>query len=159
MRKTVCCALALCLFACAPVPPALRSGETLGERLERTRSLTRSGNAGGKNILENSCLYKGDFSISASEPVRETCDINQAVGDFVGKYGPPARTSQAPGDKTVLEYDLLFKENAYRVRFFFGCAEGKTEAFAMVECVNEKNRFMPGGPRKGERPPRFGMAP
>lgn len=129
-----------------------RPNEPLGELLSKTKSLSMPNNAGGHNILENSCLYKPDFSMSPSTEFLDHCDLAGATAQFVAKYGPPAGTGQAPGGKTVLEYFLLFKENAYHVRVFLGCAEGKTETFAIVDCVNEKNRYMPGGPPGRHKP-------
>ena len=83
--------------------------------------------------------------MTASEEFLDHCDLPAATTQFVTKYGPPATTGQAPGGKTVLEYFLRFKENDYHVRVFLGCSEGKTERFAIVECVAERNRFMSRG--------------
>ena len=165
MRNAVYCALALVLAVVSAAPPAMaqtaapaasptaspvyRADDALGALLAKTKSLSQSGNAGGKNILENSCLYKDSFSMSASEPFLDRCDVSQASGQFIAKYGPPNQTGQAPGGKTVLEYFLTYKENDYHVKIFLGCADQKTETFAIVECIHEKNRFMPGGPPKG----------
>jgi hypothetical protein len=146
MLRTLVVALLLALLP-QPVPAAdFRPNEPLGELLSKTKSLSMPNNAGGKNILENSCLNKKDFSMTASEEFLDHCDLPAATTQFVTKYGPPATTGQAPGGKTVLEYFLHFKENDYHVRVFLGCSEGKTERFAIVECVAERNRFMPGGP-------------
>lgn len=143
--------LLLALLALALLPQSLpaadfRPNEPLGELLSKTKSLSVPNNAGGKNILENSCLNKKDFSMSASEEFLDHCDLSAARTQFLAKYGPPASTGQAPGGKTVLEYFLRFKENDYHVRIFLGCAEEKTETFAIIECLVERNRFMPGGP-------------
>ena len=149
MRKAVLLILTLVLAATPALAQTYRPNDALGELLDKTKNLSQSGNAGGKNILENSCLYKDSFSMSASAEFLDHCDIREATGRFIAKYGPPNQTGQAPGGKTVLEYFLTYKENDYHVKIFLGCADQKTETFAIVECVHEKNRFMPGGPPKG----------
>jgi len=146
MRYAVLVALLVLLAGQPALAQTYHANDPLGERLAKTESLSTPNNAGGKNILENSCLNKKDFSISASEKLLAQCDLAKATADFTAKYGRPDRTSQAPGGKNVLEYFLLFKENEYHVKMFLGCFEKQTEAFAMVECINEKNRFIPGGP-------------
>jgi hypothetical protein len=146
MRHAVFVVLLLALAGGPALAQTYHAGDVLGERLAKTKSLSSPNNAGGRNILQNSCLNKPDFSISASDTILDHCDLAEATRQFVAKHGPPDRTSQAPGAKNVLEYFLLFKENEYHVKMFLGCAEKTTEAFAMVECVNEKNRFVPGGP-------------
>lgn len=151
----------MALFVMLAGAPALaqpfHANEALGKYLSEVKSLSTPNNAGGKNILQNSCLNKKDFSISASEQLLETCDLPKATADFLAKYGRPDQTTTAPGGKNLLEYFLLFKENEYHIKIFLGCADNRTETFALVECVSEKNRFMPGGHRgdgPGGRGPR-----
>jgi hypothetical protein len=146
MRHAVMVALFLILAWQPALAQVYHANDALGERLAKTESLSMPNNAGGKNILQNSCLNKKDFSISASEKLLDTCDPAKATADFTAKYGRPDRTSQAPGNKNVLEYFLRFKENDYHVKLFLGCSQKETEVFAMVECKAERNRFMPGGP-------------
>jgi hypothetical protein len=146
MPKALLLTLVLVLAASAAPAQTYHANDALGERLVKTPPLSQSGNAGGKNILENSCIYKNTFALSASEDLSDRCDIPREVGKFVSKYGQADQVSMAPGGKQVLEYFLKFKENDYHVKVFIGCAAEKTEVFAMVECVNERNRVMPGGP-------------
>lgn len=149
MFKTLCTGLLVLASASPVLAQVYHPNDALGELLAKTKSLSMPNNAGGKNILENSCIFKTDFSISASEQLLDHCDIPGAISQFVAKRGQPDQTANAPGGKTVLEYFLVYKENQYHVKIFIGCADAKTETFAMVECVNEKNRVMPGGPPKG----------
>jgi hypothetical protein len=147
MLRLLLLALALTTLLPQALPAAdFHPNAPLGELLVKTKSLSGPNNAGGKNILENSCLYKPDFSMSASEEFLDHCDLPAATSQFLTKYGPPATTGPAPGGKTVLEYFLRFKENDYHVRVFLGCEEEKTKIFAIVECITERNRFTPGGP-------------
>lgn len=157
-HKTLFVVLVLVLTTSAAYGQTYRAGDALGEFLSKTRTLAQPGNAGGKNILENSCIFKNSFSISASEIFLDQCNLSEAISKFTAKYGQPDQVSTAPGGKTVLEYFLLFKENQYHIKFFFGCTEAKTELFAMVECGLEKNRVMPGG-KPGEKPMRSGKTP
>lgn len=161
LRQTAGAILLVLLTGAPALAQPFHPNDALGERLSKVQSLSTPNNAGGKNILQNSCLNKKDFSISASEKVLETCDLAKATADFIAKYGRPDRTSTAPGGKNVLEYFLLFKENQYHIKLFLGCGENKTETFALVECVSEKNRFMPGGPpgRHGDGPGSRGPRP
>jgi hypothetical protein len=131
--------------------PAFHPNAALGEMLAKKLYITQPTNPGGKNILDNSCIYKDSFSLSPSEELLDRCDLPAATGQFTAKYGRPDATSPAPGGKTLLEYFLLFNENEYHVKIFLGCAAGKTEAFAMVECKRERNRAKPGPP-KDNRP-------
>lgn len=150
-HTTLLFALVLVLAASSALAQTYRVNDALGEQLtKKMHTLAQPGNAGGKNILENSCIFKNSFSISESEKLHDQCNIQDAIGQFVAKHGQADQVSVAPGGKTVLEYFLLFKENQYHVKLFIGCAEGKTEIFAMVECVLEKNRVMPGG-KPGDR--------
>jgi|GEM_PF-1871543 len=135
----------------AQTPLPYRPNEALGEKLAKTPFVASPSSPGGKDILGNSCIYKDTFSLSPSEELLEHCDIPAALARFTAKYGPPAQAGEAPGGKKLLEYHLEYKDNQYHVRYFVGCAAGKTEAFAMVECTREKNRVMPGGP-PGKRP-------
>jgi hypothetical protein len=157
MRNMVLAGLLLLATSSPALAQVYHPNEPLGKTLSKVKSLSMPNNAGGKNILENSCIFKNnDFAISASEQVLDHCDIPGAVGQFVSKNGQPDQTSQAPGHLTVLEYFLLFKENAYHVKVFIGCDDAKTDYFAKVECINEKNRVMPGGPPKGHGGPGSG---
>ena len=63
--------------------------------------------------------------------------------------GQPDQILKDPGGKTELVYYLLFKDNAFRVKVYFSCFAGKTELFTMVDCINERNRIMPGGHKAG----------
>lgn len=147
-------AVLLVLLAARPVPAQpFHANDALGERLSKIQSLSTPNNAGGKNILQNSCLNKKDFSISASEKLLDGCDLPKATAEFTTKYGRPDRATTAPGGKNVLEYFLLFKENEYHIKLFLGCGDKNTEAFALVECVSEKNRYMPGGPGRRDGGP------
>lgn len=147
MGKTLFAVLALLTLTVAPLPAQpYHPMDHLGEKMAKTKPLSQSGNAGGRNILENSCIYNDTFALSASEELLDHCDKPTAIAQFIQQNGQPDTVSQAPGDKTVLEYHLLFKGNAFRVKMFLGCEAGKTEAFAMVDCINEHNRIMPGGP-------------
>ena len=168
MSSNVRCAIAAILLAvplCAvsapaqtppasgppPAAPVCRPNEPLGEKLAKTPFVASPSSPGGKNILGNSCIYKDTFSLSPSEALLDHCDIPAALAQFTAKYGPPAQIGDAPGGKKLLEYYLEFKENQYHIKFFIGCAAGKTEVFAMAECLREKNRVMPGGP-PGKKP-------
>lgn len=158
MRYAAIVVLLLTLAGSSAWAQTYRANEPLGELLVKTKSLSTPNNAGGRNILENSCLNKKDFSISASKPLLDRCDLAKATADFTAKYGAPDRTGQAPGHNNVLEYFLHFKENDYHVKMFLGCTDKTTEAFAMVECITERHRFMPGGPPgKGPGGRRFGF--
>lgn len=157
-HKTLFVVLVFVLTASTAFAQTYRAGDALGEFLSKTRPLAQPGNAGGKNILENSCIFKNSFSISASEIFLDPCNLSEAIGKFTAKYGQADQVGTAPGGKTVLEYFLLFNDNQYHVKFFFGCTDAKTELFAMVECGLEKNRVMPGG-KPGEKPPRGGKMP
>jgi len=126
--------------------PACHPNEALGAMLSKKPYITQPTNPGGKNILDNSCIYKDSFSLSPSEELLDRCAIPEGTSQFTAKYGPPDATSQAPGGKTLLEYFLRHNENDYHVKIFIGCAAAKTEAFAMVECKREKNRAKPGPP-------------
>ncbi|WP_300156980.1 hypothetical protein [Solidesulfovibrio sp.] len=140
-----------CLAVLCSAGPALAQtyhpNPALGELLSKTLYIVQPTNPGGKNILDNSCIYKDSFSLSPSKPVLEQCDAARGTAEFVAKYGRPDATAPAPGDKTLLEYFLLFNDNSYHVKMFVGCADGKTETFAMVECKVEKNRAKPGPPK------------
>ena len=132
-----------------------RRGDILMTRigtLAKTKYIAQPANVGGKNILDNSCIYKDSFSLSPSKMELETCDVAKATADFTAKYGRPDATAPAPGGKTLLEYFLLFNDNSYHVKVFVGCSGGKTETFAMVECKVEKNRAKPGPPPKEGKP-------
>lgn len=122
----------------------------LGEMLAKLPYIAQSNNAGGRNILDNSCIFKDGFSLSPSKEVAKQCDVARGTAEFTAKYGPPDASAPAPGGKTLLEYFLLHNDNSYHVKVFVGCADGKTETFAMVECKVEKNRAKPT-PRKEER--------
>jgi hypothetical protein len=136
-------AVVLCWAAKAPAQ-TYHPNDALGELLVKTQYIAQSNNAGGRNILDNSCIFKESFSLSPSKVVLEQCDVARGTAEFTAKYGPPDASAPAPGGKTMLEYFLLFKENSYHVKVFVGCAGGKTETFAMVECKIEKNRAKPG---------------
>lgn len=150
MEKIVCIALAVLALACPPLraqEPPYRPFPALGEMLSKKLYIAQPSNPGGKNILDNSCIYKDSFSLSPSDEVLDRCDAAAATAQFTAKYGRPDATAPAPGGKTLLEYRLLHNENDYYVKVFIGCAGGKTESFAMVECKREKNRAKPGPPR------------
>ncbi len=141
--------VALAILAASPAPAqTYRVNEALGELLSKQNNLSLPSNPGGKNILEHSCIYKNDFSLSASEKLLETCDVPKAVGEFTAKYGRPDQTAKAQDGRTILEYFLEYKQNQYRVKFYIGCADNATDAFSMVECTLEKNRVPVGGPPK-----------
>ena len=147
----------LCFFAtllcCRPaLAQPYHPYPALGELLAKTKYIAQPANVGGKNILDNSCIYKDSFSLSPSKMELETCDVAKATADFTAKYGRPDATAPAPGGKTLLEYFLLFNDNSYHVKVFVGCSGGKTETFAMVECKVEKNRAKPGPPPKEGKP-------
>lgn len=136
----------------APTPAKdYRPNAALGQALAKKPFIETKTNPGGKGILDNSCIYKESFSLSPSEIVSEHCDAAGAAAKFTGQYGPPDQASDADGGKKLLEYRLLHNENSYLVKIYFGCAQGKTEQFALVECKNEKNRAKPGRP-PDERP-------
>ncbi|MFU2209378.1 hypothetical protein [Solidesulfovibrio sp. C21] len=139
------------LFVLATVIPAaaqdFRPNQALGDLLSKKSYIAQPNNAGGKNILDNSCIFKDSFALSPSEPLDETCNIQAAVAKFTTQYGQPATTAPAPGGKTILEYFLLYNNNSYHVKIFLGCSGGKTESFAMVECKVERNRAKPGPPK------------
>ncbi|UJX39375.1 hypothetical protein K9F62_11605 [Desulfovibrio sp. JY] len=139
------------LFVLATVLPAaaqdFRPNQALGDMLSKKPYIAQPNNAGGKNILDNSCIFKDSFALSPSEPLDETCNIPAAVAKFTSQYGQPANTAPAPGGKTMLEYFLLYNNNSYHVKIFLGCASGKAEFFAMVECKVERNRAKPGPPK------------
>lgn len=147
MRKTVL----IVLFVMATAMPAAAQDfhpyPELGEKLAKTPYLSQPANTGGRNILDNSCIYKDSFALSPNEPLAETCAVPAEVAKFTAKYGQPATSTPAPGGKTMLEYFLLFHNNSYHVKVFIGCAGGKTESFAMVECKVEKERARSGPPK------------
>jgi len=152
-------ALLLWMLAATPTQAqTYRVNAPLGELFAKKTFISMPNNPGGKNILENSCIYKDTFSLSPNETLLDQCNVGEAISQFTTKYGRPDQTSQAPGGRTVLEYFLEYKENQYHVKLFVGCTSGKTDAFAMVECTREKNRVMPGGP-PGKHSPRGGMHP
>jgi hypothetical protein len=153
MRKTLLAGVLLLATAFPATAQVYHPNEPLGKTLSKIKSLSMPNNAGGKDILENSCIFKNDFSISASEQLLDHCNVSEAIGQFTSKNGQPDQTSQAPGNLTVLEYYLLANENAYHVKFFIGCEDAKTTFFVKAECINEKNRVMPGGPSKGHGGP------
>lgn len=137
----------LATFAC----PAARAqtyhpNPALGEKLAKTPYITQPSNPGGKNILDNSCIYKDSFALSPSETVLDHCDATAATAAFTAKYGRPDVATPEPGGKTALEYFLLHNDNSYHVKVFVDCAGGKTETFAMVECKRERNRAKPAPP-------------
>ncbi|BAH76202.1 hypothetical protein [Solidesulfovibrio magneticus] len=124
-----------------------RPNTALGELLAHMPYVKSGTNPGGKNVLENSCIYKDSFSISPSKEVLERCDVAGAVAEFTAKNGPPDLVSEAPGGKKLLEYRLLHGGNSYFVKIYVACAGGKTEIFAIAECKEEKNRVKPGPPK------------
>ena len=143
---TVC--LALLLWAAPALAQDYRPNAALGELLAHTPYVKSGTNPGGKNVLENSCIYKESFSLSPNETVnKEACAVPAAVAKFTAQYGQPAASAPAPGGKTMLEYFLLFNDNSYHVKVFIGCEGAKTETFAMVECKVEKNRVRPELPK------------
>ena len=148
MRKILLSGLLLLLAASPAFAQVYHPNEPLSKTLSHIKSLSMPNNAGGKNILENSCIYKNDFSISENEELLDHCNSSEVVGQFTAKNGQPDRVSQAPGNRTMLEYFLLSKENSYHVSFYIGCDADKTTVFTKVKCVNEKNRVMPGKPPK-----------
>ena len=105
---TVC--LALLLWAAPTLAQDYRPNAALGELLAHTPYVKSGTNPGGGNVLENSCIYKDNFSISPSKIVLERCDVAGAVAEFTAKNGPPDLVSEAPGGKKVLEYRLLDAE-------------------------------------------------
>ncbi|WP_428566134.1 MAG: hypothetical protein ACP59X_05815 [Solidesulfovibrio sp. DCME] len=152
MRMGSLVLLLLVVCCCRPaLAQTYHPNPALGEMLAKLPYIAQSNNAGGRNILDNSCIFKDSFSLSPSKEVAKQCDAARATAEFTAKYGPPDATSPAPGGKTQLEYFLLFNENSYHVKVFVGCADGKTETFAMVECKVEKNRAKPGPPPKEAR--------
>lgn len=131
----------------APAPAKdYRPNAALGQALAKKPFIETKTNPGGKGILDNSCIYKESFSLGPSEVVSEHCDVAGATAKFTGQYGPPEQASEADGGKKLLVYRLLHNENSYLVKIYIGCAQGKTEQFALVECKNEKNRAKPGRP-------------
>ena len=148
MPNAVCLALALAFVLAAGPAPAedYRVNAALGELLAHKQHLPSPTTPGGRNVLDNSCIYKDSFSLTASDVLLDRCDVAGATARFTAKYGRPDQTSQAKDGKTVLEYFLEFKENRFNVKFFIGCAADKTEGFALVECRREKNRVKPGPP-------------
>ena len=124
-----------------------RPNAALSELLAHTPYVKSGTNPGGKNVLENSCIYKDSFSISPSKEVLERCDVAGAVAEFTAKNGPPDVVAEAPGGKNVLEYRLLHGGNSYFVKFYVACAGTRTEIFAIAECKEEKNRVKPGPPK------------
>lgn len=158
MYKNLFVGLCVLLLARPALAQTYRPNQALGKTLSKIKPLAMPNNAGGKNILENSCIFKNNgFSLSASEQLLDQCNIPEAIGQFVEKNGQPAHTEKAPGNLRVLEYFLLFKGNQYHIKFFVGCDADRTTIFSKVECINEKNRIMPGrrkgpGGRPGGRP-------
>lgn len=153
MRTWTLVLVVLALLGASPaVAQNYHPDPALGDMLAKTPYLAESNNPGGKNILDNSCIYKNGFSLSPSKLTPGTCDPGRAVAEFTAKYGPPDATAPAPGGKTLLEYFLLFNDNSYHVKVFVGCAEGQTETFAMVECKVERNRAKPGPPPRERKP-------
>jgi hypothetical protein len=154
MQKAVSIALPLCLLvltvllvAAAPARgQEYRPHPALGETLSKKEYIRSKTNPGGKSILENSCIYKDSFSLSPSDTLLDRCDVAAATAQYTAQQGLPDLVTDAQGGKKVLEYRLIHNENSYFVKIYIGCTGGKTEAFAMVECKNEKNRAKPGPP-------------
>ena len=142
-------AVALLLWAAPALTLAqdYRPNAALSELLAHTPYVKSGTNPGGKNVLENSCIYKDSFSISPSKEVLERCDVAGAVAEFTAKNGPPDVVAEAPGGKKVLEYRLLHGGNSYFVKISVACAGTKTEIFAIAESKEEKNRVKPGPPK------------
>jgi len=116
-----------------PVPAAdFRPNEPLGELLSKTKSLSMPNNAGGKNILENSCLNKKDFSMTASEEFLEHCDHprHDPVRDQIRSPPPPARR---PAARPSWNTSCASRKTTITCAIFSRCSEGKTERFAIVE--------------------------
>ncbi len=155
MAKWVLPGIILVLVSCQAFAFDFKPNDALGEALRKTKYMAMPNNAGGENILENSCIFKDTFSLSHSEKVKDACDRAGVVADFVGKYGPPDVRSEADPKRTTLEYNIEYKENQYNIKAIVGCEQQTTELQYMVECKKEKHMKMPGPPRRPGILPHF----
>jgi len=101
MYKHLLVGLLLLVTAQPALGQVYRPNEPLGKTLSKIKPLSTPNNAGGKGILENSCIFKNNgFSLSASEPLLDHCDVPEAIGRFVEKKRPTG-----PDRQSAREFD------------------------------------------------------